>query len=215
VKRKLRKSKVRKSKLRKRKFRKRKQPGARKNKNRSLRPSPRKGHRGNRREPSKKKSKRGPALRYRRRGRLTEEAAAALRRMRQGFSLAQATRLAHIKPKSFLRQVGSDVYRSGPGKPWKVTKTDRLTTLIKVLTPQGYVTVPAHGLRERTMAGRHQLAVRSVRAGEDGAELRLLAFEGQTVGGHVLVTDPELILKLEEAGKLDFDNLYSSFEVGS
>jgi len=208
-----RKSKVRQS--RKRKVVKLTQPARKKNKKRSVGPLGKRKQQNSQKTINKKKTQRRPIPKLQHRRPISEEAAAALRRMRQGFSLPKATRLEHITRKSFLRQAGSAVYRSGPGKPWKITKDDRLTALVKVLTPGGYVTVPADGLRERTMAGRHRAAVRSVRAGEDGADERLLAFEGETVGGHVLVTDPEVILKLEEAGKLDFDNLYSSFETNS
>jgi hypothetical protein len=42
-----------------------------------------------------------------------------------------------------------------------------------------------------------------------------MAFRGQTVGGHELITDPELLIQLEEAGQLDFDVLYFSVEGGS
>ena len=49
------------------------------------------------------------------------------------------------------------------------------------------------------------------RAGEDGAAGALKTFEGKTVGGHVLITDAELLIKLEEAGQLDFETLYASF----
>jgi hypothetical protein len=47
------------------------------------------------------------------------------------------------------------------------------------------------------------------RAGEDGAEARLKEFEGKTVGGHKLITDTKLLTQLEEAGLLDFEDLYA------
>jgi len=57
--------------------------------------------------------------------------------------------------------------------------------------------------------------LRMFRAGEDGAEAALKVFDGKTVGGHRLITDPKLLIQLEEAGELDFDTLYTSFGVGS
>jgi len=140
-------------------------------------------------------------------------ALAALARMRrENRSLAEATRLEHIKPSTFLRHLGSAVYRSGPGKPWKAAKADRFSARMTVLTAQGPTTVFVRGSRERTRLARYDIALRKWRAAEDGADKELMAFQGQTVGGHVLITDPTLLIQLEEAGQLDFDSLY--FAVG-
>jgi hypothetical protein len=141
-------------------------------------------------------------------------ALAALARMRrENLSLARATRIEHIKPSTFLRHVGSAVYRSGPGKPWKPTKSDRFGARMTVLTAQGPTTVLVRGSRERTRLARYDIALRKWRAAEDGADKELMAFQGQTVGGHILITDLELLIRLEEAGQLDFDALY--FSVGA
>src|ERR1700734_1679983 len=43
---------------------------------------------------------------------------------RLGWSLNKAAKLEHIKPQTILRHVGKALYRSGPGKPWKATKSD-------------------------------------------------------------------------------------------
>ena len=63
----------------------------------------------------------------RRRTEVQRKALAALAHMRrEKMSLAKATRQERIKQSTFLRYVGSAVYRSGPGKPWKAAKSDRL-----------------------------------------------------------------------------------------
>ena len=49
------------------------------------------------------------------------------------------------------------------------------------------------------------------RGGEDNTDLALKAFRGKTVAGHTLITDIKTLIRLEEAGKLDFDDLYSAF----
>lgn len=68
---------------------------------------------------------------------------AALGRMRRdNLSLAQATRLEHIKRSTFLREVGTAVHRSGHGKRWKPSKVDRFTAPMVILTRQGPITVP-------------------------------------------------------------------------
>jgi hypothetical protein len=48
------------------------------------------------------------------------------------------------------------------------------------------------------------------RAGEKGAHAALKKLEGKKVGGHTLVTDVKLLIELEEAGELDFDNFYTA-----
>jgi hypothetical protein len=145
-----------------------------------------------------------------------QKALAALARMRRDkLSLSKATRIEHIKPSTFLRYVGSAVHRSGPGKPWKPTKTDRFGARMTVLTAQGPMAVFVRGSIEKTRLARYDIALRKWRAGEDGAEKELMAFQGQTVGGHVLITDSNLLIQLEEAGQLDFDTLYFSVGGGS
>jgi len=57
--------------------------------------------------------------------------------------------------------------------------------------------------------------LRKWRAGEDGADKALMAFQGQMVGGHALITDSDLLIQLEEAGELDFDTFYVSVGGGS
>jgi len=143
-------------------------------------------------------------------------ALAALARMRRdNVSLAKATRLEHIKPRTFLRHVGSAVYRSGPGKPWKAASSDSLKARMRVLTPKGPVNVVVRNSRERKRLSQYEIALRQFRAGEDGAEKELEKFRGLSVGRHVLVTDLNQLIQLEEAGELDFDNLYYSVGGGS
>jgi hypothetical protein len=48
------------------------------------------------------------------------------------------------------------------------------------------------------------------RAGQEGAQVALLEFRGKKIAGHTLITDTKFLIQLEEAGKLDFDDLYSS-----
>jgi hypothetical protein len=84
-----------------------------------------------------------------------------------------------------------------------------------VLTPLGPTTVSVRGSRERTRLGRYDTALRKWRLGEPGAEAELKAFDGLTVGGHRLITDVTLLATLEDAGELDFEELYSSLAGGA
>jgi hypothetical protein len=139
----------------------------------------------------------------------------ALGRMRRlGWSLNKAAKLEHIKSQTILRHVGRALYRSGPGKPWKATKSDRLTEKMAVLTQQGPVFAVVRSSIERTRLSRYNTALRKWRAAEGGASQELMAFEGQTVAGYILITDPDVLIRLEEAGQLDFDAFYYSLGGG-
>jgi hypothetical protein len=133
---------------------------------------------------------------------------------RLGWSLNKAAKQEHIKPQTVLRHVGKALYRSGPGKPWKATKSDRLPEKVMVLTEQGPVFTVVRSSIERTRLSRYYVALRKWRAAEDGAADELSKFEGLKVAGYVLITDPDTLIRLEEAGQLDFDAFYYSLGGG-
>jgi hypothetical protein len=139
----------------------------------------------------------------------------ALGRARRGETLSKAARAEHVKLATVKKYVGSQFHQDAPGKRWKPTKSDRLTEQMNVLTPLGLTTVLVRGSRERSRLGRYGIALRRWRRGEPGAEAKLAAFEGQTVGGHPLITDVKLLAALEDAAALDFEELYSSLGGGS
>ncbi len=120
-----------------------------------------------------------------------------------------------MKLATVKKYVGSQFHQDAPGKRWKPTKTDRLSDRMNVLTPQGPTTITVRGSRQRTRLGRYNIALAKWRRGEPGADAELAAFEGQTVGGHPLITDVKLLTTLEDAGALDFDELYSSLAGGA
>lgn len=130
---------------------------------------------------------------------------------RYGISASRAARHERMKLKTFRERAGRYLYRSGPGKPWKARGEDELAVSMTVLTEQGRVDVIVRNSRERRLLHQYEFALTRFRAGEEGAEEAVKAFEGQTVAGHTLITDTKLLIQLEEAGHLDFDNLYASF----
>ena len=81
---------------------------------------------------------------------------------------------------------------------------------MNVLTEDGLQPTLVKGFRERARLGRYDNAVRRFRGGERGALANLLLFRGQHVGDRELITDPNILMTLEEAGVLDFDELYTS-----
>jgi hypothetical protein len=136
-----------------------------------------------------------------------------LRRMQDYHeSLSKAARLEGIKPKTFVRYARPALRRSGPGKPWKAIPEDRLPFVMNVLTKFGPMPEIVRSRRERKLIGAYNRAVRMFRAGEDGAGAALRVFRGKKVAGHTLITDIKVLIQLEEAGRLDFDDLYSSLD---
>ncbi len=139
-----------------------------------------------------------------------------LNRMRRGESLSKAARAEHVKPATVRRYLGNQFRQDAPGKPWKATKSDRLTNYMSVLTPFGRKTVRVRGSRERQRLARYEAALRNWRKGERGAEAELAAFKGQTVGGEPLITDVNLLSVLEDAELLGgFEELYASIVSGA
>lgn len=133
-----------------------------------------------------------------------------LARTRRGESLSQAARVEHIKPATVRKYLRRHFHQHGSSKRWKPTKSDRLTAQMTVLTPLGPTTVSVRGSRERTRLGRYDTVLRKWRLGDPTAATELRAFDGLTVGGQPLIADVKLLTTLEDAGELDFDNLYSS-----
>lgn len=129
---------------------------------------------------------------------------------RLGWSLNKAAKYERIKPQTVLRHVGKALYRSGPGKPWKATKSDRLPERVMILTEQGPIFAEVRSSVERSRLSRYYIALRKWRAAEDGAQDELSKFKGLTVAGHELITEPDTLISLEEAGQLDFDAFYYS-----
>ena len=161
--------------------------------------------------PKKARSQPPKRIRIRRRPKISDpRIARALGLMRrEGLSASEAAHQEKMKLETFMKGAGKYLYRSAPGKPWKVRKDDHLRFLMSILTKDGPLDVIVPNSRERQLLHRYDLALRMFRAGADGAEAELKAFEGKTVGGHKLITDINLLIELEGAGKLDFEGFYS------
>ena len=127
---------------------------------------------------------------------------------REGASASKAAHREQMKLETFRKRAGRFLYRSGPGKPWKARSEDQLRFSMTILTSRGPLDVIVSNSRERKLLSEYNFALRMFRAGEDGADAALKAFEGKRVGGHTLITDINLLIELEEAGQLDFEGFY-------
>jgi hypothetical protein len=132
---------------------------------------------------------------------------------REGVSASEAARRERIKLKTFRKGAGKYLYRPRPGKPYKARTEDELAFSMQVLTIRGPEDVIVRNSRERKLLHEYNLALRMFRAAEAGAEENLKKFEGKTVGGHVLVTDLNLLIQLEEADQIDAETFYT--EIGA
>ena len=129
---------------------------------------------------------------------------------RRGKSLSQAARKVGIKPATVRKYLPTQFHQDARGKRWAPTKSDRLTAVMNVLTPQGRIAVAVRSSKERSLQGRYDIALRKWRLNKPGAEAELATFKGQKVGGHTLITDVKLLASLEDAGKIDIEELYAS-----
>jgi len=138
----------------------------------------------------------------------------ALSRMRrQHLSLAGACRLEHIKPSTFLRQVGSAVRQDKPGGRYRAFAGDRFRRDLQIPTVLGPTPVPIYGSKNAREISNYLNAVALyLRKGDTS---KLTQFKGKTVGVRgqnlELITDPQTLSALALAGALQFDQLYGAF----
>jgi excisionase family DNA binding protein len=173
-----------------------------KHKNRNSR-NKRKGVTRNRGTRQTKRSSRIRHVTRRKKGRLAltdPRVARALGLMRrEGISASAAAKGA-----------GKYLHRPSPGKPYKARSEDELAFSMQVLTVRGREAVIVRNSRERKLLHEYEVALRMFRAAEDGAEAELKKFEGKTVGGHVLITDLNVLIQLEEADQIDVETFYTA-----
>jgi hypothetical protein len=132
---------------------------------------------------------------------------------RQQLSLAEACQLEHIKPSTFLRNVGAAVRQDRPGGRYHAVAGDRFRRDLQIPTALGPVAVPIYGSKNAREISQYLNAIALyLRKGDTS---RLEEFKGKTVGVRgqkvELITDPAILSALALAGALQFDQLYASF----
>lgn len=128
---------------------------------------------------------------------------------RTGKSLTSIARDEHIDPRTVRKYVGSE-FR---GRGLRPTKTDARKRTMLIPTALGNVPVTVHGSKQASRLGRYMSAVgKYLRTGDVKA---LTAFEGQSIGGNPMITDPEILSSLAQAGALTLDEIYAVPEVSS
>ncbi len=80
-------------------------------------------------------------------------------------------------------------------------------------TTIGNAPVTVRGSKQASQLGKYMSAVsKYLRSGDVEG---LAAFEGKSIGGHALITDPGLLSSLAQAGALTLDEIYAVPEASS
>ena len=130
-----------------------------------------------------------------------------LARMRRtGETLTAAAREEHIDPRTVRKYLGPELrgLREGRTQP---TKVDRRRRRMLVPTLLGNVPETIRGSKQASLLGRYMSAVGYFL--RTGNAKRLKEFEGRSIAGHLLITDPETLTSLAQAGALQLDEIYA------
>lgn len=140
-------------------------------------------------------------------------ALAVLARMRsRGESLSQAARLEHTTARTVRKLVGKQLKR-GPSGRYSATHGDTLRRDLSVLGFDGFEPVVVHSSKQAQLASEHLIAVgRFLRTGDTEW---LKPFVGKRVGGVELLTDPDRLHELADAGLVKLDALYREHRGGT
>lgn len=137
-----------------------------------------------------------------------QRALRVLARMRRsGVNLSEASRQEHTDPRTVRKYVRTELKRVRKGGRTRATKSDRRHRDMLIPTTLGTSPVVVKGSRQATLLGRYMSAVgRYLRTGETSD---LAEFESRSIGGHPLLTDPDTLNSLAEAGSLELERIYA------
>ena len=136
-----------------------------------------------------------------------------LARMRRtGETLTSAAREEHIDLRTVRKYLGAELrgITNGEVQP---TKADRRVRNMMIPTEKGVEPSSIHGSKEASQLGRYMSAVGKYLTTGDISGLE--EFEGQTIAGRQLITDPDVLNSLAQAGALQPDQIYALPESSS
>jgi len=132
-----------------------------------------------------------------------------LARMRRtGASLTTAAQEEHIDPRTVRKYLKAELRDRG-----KATKADRRRRDMLIPTTVGNAPVTVRGSRQASQLGKYMSAVSKYLRTGDGEPLA--KFQNQSIGGQALITDPNTLTVLAEAGALTLDEIYAHPESSS
>lgn len=143
-----------------------------------------------------------------------ERALRVLARMRRTEqTLTTASRDEQIDPRTVRKYVRADLRDLKKERQTVATKSDRRHRRMLIPTRAGTANAVVRGSREASQLGRYMSAVGAyLRTGEAAG---LMKFEGQSIAGHPLITDPDQLTYLAEAGSLQLESIYALPESSS
>lgn len=134
------------------------------------------------------------------------------RMRRTEASLTAASREERIDPRTVRKYLGAELRGLSDGQV-RPSKADRRRRDMLVPTSSGATPVVVHGSMAASQLGRYMSAVgKFLRSGNTDA---LDEFAGQSIAGHFLITDPEQLSSLAQAGALQLDQIYALPESSS
>ena len=136
-----------------------------------------------------------------------------LARMRRtGDTLTAASREEHIDPRTVRKYLGTELRGLAEGRT-QPTGADRRKRNMLIPTSLGPAPIVVRGSKQASLLGRYMAAVgKYLQTGDNSA---LEEFEGQSIAGHPLITDPETLSVLAQAGALQLDEIYALPESSS
>ena len=130
--------------------------------------------------------------------------------MREGHSRAEAARRAKTTPRTIQKYARPAIRRRAG--TYAARPTDQLPRRMRVLSPQGVVSVEIRSSRTASMLATYWAAV--VHYLHSGDRSRLRPFDGRAfrAGGtrYPYVTDPALLDRFAEVGEVQFEDLYEA-----
>jgi hypothetical protein len=126
---------------------------------------------------------------------------------RTGKPLNAAAREEHMDPRTVRKYLRAELRGKGESGRTKPTKSDRRTRRMLIPTALGTSPVKVRGSKRASLLGKYMSAVgRYLRTGDtDG----LKEFDGKTISGNPLITDPQTLTTLAQAGSLHLDRIYA------
>jgi hypothetical protein len=125
-----------------------------------------------------------------------------IKEIRSGKSAAQAARDNKTTLATVHRYFPGDFIKLGPSRQWKISKSDMHVNLVPWLGPNGYEPFLLRGTKAASRLGTYLNDVKRALRSEVSA---LDKWHGKKIGGRKLITDLEVLTRLADEGKLDFE----------
>lgn len=110
------------------------------------------------------------------------------------------------KRRSSVAKERSKSRKGSQSRHKRTRRVDRKRRRMKLPTRHGFEPITVRGSRLASLLGRYTSAVGHFL--QTGDVDRLQEFEGRKLNKHPLITDPEILTELAEAGELQLDELY-------